>query len=168
MKILRKGSASSTEGVQLLFWQVQHSIIRLQPHRAHFENALKSQIFYLPSNFSAIYFSSCSPAVRADLNEILPKLFNPHLLCFKKCHIVRFNTKALCHLRYCKSLSSLMICRASSSGASCLAWRKLNFPISINSLKQSWYFCPYSWISQSEGASVWYYEWNVFCPSLVS
>lgn len=83
-KILHKCSASSTEGVQLLFWQLQHSTIRLQPQRAHFEKALKSQIFYLPSNFSAIYFSSCSPAVRADLNEILPKLFNPHLTLFKK------------------------------------------------------------------------------------
>lgn len=44
----------------------------------------ESDLFYLPSSFSAIYFSSCSPAVRADLNEILPELFHPHLTLFKK------------------------------------------------------------------------------------
>lgn len=44
---LGKCSASSAEGVQLLFWQLQHSIIRLQPHRARFGKALKCQISFI-------------------------------------------------------------------------------------------------------------------------
>lgn len=47
MKMLHKCSVSSTEGVQLRFWQLQYSIIKLQPHRAHFEKALKSQISFI-------------------------------------------------------------------------------------------------------------------------
>lgn len=77
--------SGSTEGVQLLFWQLQHSILRLQPHKSSFwKSSKESDLFYLSSNFCAIYFSSCSPAVRVDLKEILPELFHPHLSLFKK------------------------------------------------------------------------------------
>lgn len=43
-----------------------------------------SDLFYLPCRFCEIYSSSCSPAVRAGLSEILAELFHLDLdlLCF--------------------------------------------------------------------------------------